>query len=133
VTLVIHFDPSKSIQAYIQESGRCGRAGESSIALLLFNGVMLKVADANMKDYVKSESCRRKLLLQYFDAKLPSELPTGHKCCDLYALNCECQDGYCNIKLQYTCHVIKKCFHKNQQINKVEKCQKTRKRNVFLK
>ncbi|CAB3998626.1 mediator of RNA polymerase II transcription subunit 34-like [Paramuricea clavata] len=103
VTRVIHFVPSKSIQAYIQESGRSGRAGESSIALLLFNGVMLKVADAKMKDYVKSESCRRKLLSQYFDAKLPSKLPTGHECCDVCALNCECQDGYCNIDLHMPC------------------------------
>ena len=53
VSRVIHFGPSKSIEAYLQESGRCGRDGEQSDALLLYNGVTskIKVADADMKSY----------------------------------------------------------------------------------
>ncbi len=37
VQRVIHFGPSKTIEAYIQESGRCGREGEESYAILLYN------------------------------------------------------------------------------------------------
>lgn len=33
VTRVIHFGPSKSIEAYMQESGRFGQSGEQSDAL----------------------------------------------------------------------------------------------------
>jgi len=50
VRRVIHFGPSKSIDAYLQESGRCGRDGEQSDAILLYNGINAKVADAEMKN-----------------------------------------------------------------------------------
>ncbi len=45
----------------------------------------MKVAGANMKDYVKADTCRRKVLLKHFDGELPTNLPTGHKCCDACA------------------------------------------------
>lgn len=103
VTRIIHFGPSKSVQAYIQESGRCGRSGEKSTALLLYNGLTLRVADSNMKEYVKSDSCRRKLLLKHFDTQLPLDLPTGHNCCDICTLNCQCQGSYWDIDLHMPC------------------------------
>ena len=52
VIQVINFGPSKSVQAHIQESGRYDRSGEKSTALLLYNGVSLRVVDSNMKEYV---------------------------------------------------------------------------------
>ena len=99
VRRVIHFGPSNSVQAYIQESGRCGRAGERSTAVLLYNRLTLKVADSAMKEYVKTDSCRRKVLLGYFDSKLPSVLPTGHSCCDNCSLSCKCQGSHCDVDL----------------------------------
>ena len=36
VTTVVNFGPSKNIEAYIQESGRCGRGGEKGKAVILF-------------------------------------------------------------------------------------------------
>ena len=124
VTRVIHFGPPKSIQAYAQESGRCGRAGESSIALLLYNGVTMKVAGANMKDYVKADTCRRKVLLKHFDGELPTNLPTGHKCCDVCALNCQCQNGYCTIDLHLPCDVEFFSSCSNQQSRIISELQK---------
>ena len=53
VRRVIHFGPSKSIDAYLQESGRCGRDGEQSDAILLYNGINAKVADAEMKKILR--------------------------------------------------------------------------------
>ena len=114
VTRIIHFGPSKSVQAYIQESGRCGRAGENSIALL-YNGVNLKVADANMKEYVKTESCRRN--------QLPSDLPTDHNCCDICTLKCQCQGGYCNTDLHLPCDRERFSTCSNQQCRKVSEEQ----------
>lgn len=78
VTRVIHFGPSKSIEAYMQESGRCGRNGEQSDALLLYNGLNLKAADSDMKEYVKLSTCRRKFLLKHFSASPRSDFPSGH-------------------------------------------------------
>ena len=54
VQRVIHFGPSKSIDAYLQESGRCGRDGKQSDAILLYNGINAKAADAEMKKYLES-------------------------------------------------------------------------------
>ena len=73
VTRVIHFGPSKSIEAYMQESGRCGFNGEQSDALLLYNGLNLKAADSDMKEYVKLSTCRRKFLLKHFGASPRSD------------------------------------------------------------
>ena len=98
VTRVIHFGPSKSIEAYMQESGRCGRSGEQSDALLLYNGLNLKAADSDMKEYVQSSTCRRKFLLKYFGTS-DSQFPSGHICCDICAESCTCQGGHCNMDL----------------------------------
>ena len=102
VTQIINFGPSKCIQAYIQ-CGPCGRSGAKCTALLLYDGLSLKVADSNMKKYVKSNSCRRKLLLKHFDTQLPLDLLTGHNCCDICTLSCQCQGSYCNIDLHMPC------------------------------
>ena len=59
---VIHFGPPQSIEAYLEESGRCGREGEQSDALLLYNGINARVADADMKSYIKSTTCQRQFL-----------------------------------------------------------------------
>ncbi|XP_044167085.1 ATP-dependent DNA helicase RecQ-like [Acropora millepora] len=50
VSRVIHFGPSKSIEAYLQETGRCGRDGEQSDALLLYNGITSKCQDGHYCD-----------------------------------------------------------------------------------
>jgi ATP-dependent DNA helicase RecQ len=66
VTQVIHFGPSQTIESYMQESGRCGRKGEQSDALLLYNGTTMKLADSDMKEYINSTTCRRITLLKPF-------------------------------------------------------------------
>ena len=100
VTRVIHFGPSKSIEAYMQESGRCGRNGEQSDALLLYNGINVKTADSDMKSYISATTCRRKVLMKHFGVKTShSESPTGHMCCDICAESCQCQGGNCDMDL----------------------------------
>ena len=70
VQRVVYFGPSKSLECYIQESGRCGHQGELSYAVLLFNGVTLRTADDSMKEYIEVKySCRRKELFKHFDGK----------------------------------------------------------------
>ena len=98
VQRVVHFGPSKSLDAYLQESGRCGRDGEQSDAILLYNGINAKAADAEMKKYLESSTCRRQFLLNYFGVR-NLECPPGHLCCDICTNSCQCLGGYCDMDL----------------------------------
>lgn len=83
----IHFGPSKNVESYIQETGRAGRDGEQSVAFILYNGLMLNHVDRDMKQYVKTNGCRRTYLLKNFDfcSDIQSPMPP-HLCCDNCAL-----------------------------------------------
>lgn len=49
VQRIIHLGPPKSVEAYIQESGRAGRDGSQSKAVLLYQPLMLHV-DKEMRE-----------------------------------------------------------------------------------
>lgn len=63
----IHVGPPKNLEAYVQESRRCGRDGEQSHAVVLFNAKLCTHVEENMKEYLVSNDCGRKLLQQPFD------------------------------------------------------------------
>ena len=116
VSRVIHFSPFKSVEAYLQESGRCGRDGEQSDALLLYNGITSKVAEADMKSYINSTSCQRQFLLNHFGLKNVN-CPAGHLCCDICGDSCQCQDGhYCDVDLHLP---IETTEEKETQVRKI--------------
>ena len=88
VRRVIHFGPSKTVEAYIQETGRAGRDGRPSKALLLYQSLMLLHIEQDIKDYVKGKyECRRKFLMGHFDEEGgKSHTATGKTkpvCCDM--------------------------------------------------
>ncbi len=102
ITQIIHFGPSRNVEAYIQEVGRCGRNGKQSYAYLLNNSVIMRVANNDMKTYVRPKEtvCRRQYLYSFFDANpLVSDIPVWHDCCDVCAKQCECDDDNCNTSL----------------------------------
>ena len=98
VRFVVHMDLPKSIEAYYQETGRAGRDGLPSEALLFFGisdaGKMASMIEdgegsAQRKQlerrkldalvgFCSSAKCRRQMLLDYFDEILPK--PCGN--CD---------------------------------------------------
>ena len=98
VRFVAHLDMPKSIEAYYQETGRAGRDGSPSTALLLYgfeDVVKLRQMTSNsegneafrraeqerlnaMLALCELASCRRQTLLRYFDDELPK--PCGN--CD---------------------------------------------------
>jgi ATP-dependent DNA helicase RecQ len=94
VRTVIHRDCAPSIEAYLQESGRAGRDGEQSKAILLWgpeDELALKRAKTEadkqrltaLLNYSKDTSrCRRHALLEMLDFNANGEVPEKH-CCDV--------------------------------------------------
>lgn len=91
VRYVIHHDVSKNIEGYYQETGRAGRDGLKSDAILFYSfGDIMKLRkfaqiDDNpqqsaisqkklkmMQDFCEHEGCRRQYLMQYFGEPFPA-------------------------------------------------------------
>ena len=67
---IVHFGPSKTVEAYVQETGRAGRDGVRSMAYILNHGILLSHVVGQMKSFVKTSECRRLALLKHFDSVL---------------------------------------------------------------
>ena len=89
VRRIIHYGPSKNIEAFVQETGRAGRDSHQSNSFLLYHGMLLNHVEGDIKLFIKSTDCRRKAILEHFDND--SERPQlKHLCCDNCANNCDC-------------------------------------------
>lgn len=97
IRLVIHYGPSGDIDDYFQESGRAGRDGHASAAILyLYGGCMLGHVSKEMKEYCMTDQCRRRCLLGYFGHK-PAIFDSSsfHECCDICKQRCQCNGDTC--------------------------------------
>lgn len=90
---MIHYGPPSDLEFYMQEMGRADRGGKYSEALLLFHGRQLRQCKPEMLDYVKSNSCRRRKIVDFFEDKGQGILAERkHLCCDVCALDCQCEE-----------------------------------------
>ena len=99
VRQIIHWGVPSDAEMYVQESGRAGRDGELSCALILKNPRDLdkRYTSEHMINYCinKSLSCRRQILYKDFPECKFS--PKGCLCCDICGESCGC--GQCTINL----------------------------------
>jgi len=94
---IIHIDPPSDLESYIQETGRVGRDGMQSVALLCKTNKE-KHLDDNMIKYQSNETvCRRDLLFGLFDNYVRKYSGDLCMCCDICAKDCKC--GQCKENL----------------------------------
>ena len=93
---VIHIGVPCSMEEYFQEAGRAGRDGLPSRAHMFHNSYDMSKAKKSlspvMREYVKSEKCKREMIMSYFGFSplpLKGEL---HECCDYHGKLCKCEN-----------------------------------------
>lgn len=101
VRQTIHWGPSSQVEDYVQETGRSGRDGGLSLAVLYFTKADQQSTGRCMMDYCRNTSeCRCKLLFEGFDGSNQLTGPFSKcTCCDICVRNCEC--GECNDRISH--------------------------------
>ena len=100
IRYVVHWGPPEDIEQYVQATGRAGRDGKPSHAILLFNNALKRYVDDSMVKYCKNQDkCRRRTLLCDFDDFNPTN--SGCSCCDICRVMCKCGTN-CEVQTLFT-------------------------------
>lgn len=95
VKVTVHYGPADDLDDYMQETGRGAReTGSSSLAVLIKyrNSTGSCHVSKDMKEYITTKECRRKILYRPFMKDEPKSVKPGHNCCDNCSLKCDCGD-----------------------------------------
>ena len=92
VRQIFHWGASNDIESYIQETGRSGRDGFTSNAVLFFSKADERFMSPRMVDYCKDHKlCRRAMLFSDFDGCIVEKPCSFCLCCDICGHNCSCR------------------------------------------
>ena len=93
---VLHWGPPKTIEEYVQESGRGGRDGKHAIATMFYARCDIGGAHPPSPlviSYCNNKTtCRRELLMAVFDVTACNKPSPIHLCCDICWSTCSCLD-----------------------------------------
>lgn len=91
VRKIIHYGAPSDMLSYIQETGRGGRDGKLTVAVLLSVSRFNHLCSPEMLNYQKNTSkCRRDVLFQNTDNYHHLDMGTKCLCCDVCAVSCNC-------------------------------------------
>lgn len=107
VRQIFHWGASNDIESYIQETGRCGRDGYTSNAVLFHSKSDERLLSPLMIGYCHNDKmCRRERLFSDFDGSDMIKKPCSQcLCCDICALSCKC--GSCCLIHYAFSHIYK--------------------------
>ena len=92
---VIHWGAPSDIECYVQETGRGGRDGKATTAVLYCNkteNVQDRHMQESMRSYCMTMRCRRQQLMAQFNESGSVATPVYmHMCCDVCAEQCTCE------------------------------------------
>ena len=98
VRQIVHVGLPDDVSSYIQETGRAGRDGLLSKAILLKARTYCWVGE-DIKLYAANETeCRRQVLFRDMDGYEPVDINIKCICCDVCAVKCDC--GVCETRVQ---------------------------------
>ncbi|CAC5376271.1 unnamed protein product [Mytilus coruscus] len=97
IRYVIHWGAPRSLNGFMQESGRAGRDGDAAFSIVYYHNMNISVSATNvpMHDYCKLKLCRRQFLIMHFTPEESKTCKIIHQCCDICSKLCSCSD--CNI------------------------------------
>lgn len=99
---VFHWGGSSDIESYIQETGRGGRDGFTSNAVLFHAKADERHMSPAMVDYCNEKVCRREMLFAEFDGFESLEKPCSSCLCfDICGLKCVCRNSIFPCSVNY--------------------------------